>query len=247
MWIGYLYLVGLLLVGCNQPGQHRSEVMNDSAQQEEWKERAETMVENQIADRGIDDQRVLKAMKNTPRHLFVPPNQRKYAYRDRPLPIGYKQTISQPFIVGFMSDLLQLDGDEKVLEIGTGSGYQAAILAQLADEVYSIEIVEPLAKSSKALLERLGYDNVTVKYGDGYQGWPKHAPFDRIILTAAPEETPPKLIEQLKPGGLMILPEGKYRQELKIITKAEDGTITEQTQGAVRFVPMVHPEDSAKN
>ena len=218
---------------------------NQSFQGEGWKTRAKEMVEDQLQERGINNDRLLKVMENTPRHLFVPSAYRAYAYDDGPLPIGEGQTISQPYVVALMTELLKLEGDEKVLEIGTGSGYQAAILAQLAKEVYTIEIVESLAASSEGLLRRMGYDNVTVKWGDGYQGWTEHAPFDRIILTAAPEKTPPKLIEQLKPGGIMVLPVGSFMQELKIITKRKDGSIRQRKEGFVRFVPMVHPEDSA--
>lgn len=206
-----------------------------------WKGEAEMMVNTQIVSRGVKDDRVLKTMKNTPRHLFVPKQTEKLAYSDRPLPIGKGQTISQPYIVALMTELLELKGNEKVLEIGTGSGYQAAILSQLADKCYSIEIVETLALSAKAILKQLGYDNMLVKWGDGYQGWPEHAPFDRIIITAAPEEIPKKLVEQLKVGGRMVLPVGKWNQELILITKNANG-IKKESIIPVRFVPMVHPE-----
>ena len=184
-----------------------------------WKEEVEIMVNTQIVSRGVEDGRVINAMKKTPRHRFVPKKIEKIAYSDRPLPIGEGQTISQPYIVALMTELLELKGKEKVLEIGTGSGYQAAILSQLAGECYSIEIVETLAHSAKAILKQLGYDNVLVKWGDGYQGWPEHAPFDRIIITAAPEEIPQKLITQLKVGGRMVLPVGKWNQELILTPK----------------------------
>lgn len=232
------WLCSITLTVCSQPGKQQQ---NTATRDEAWREKAKKMVENQITDRGVKDDRVINAMKNTPRHLFVPPPYRGQAYQDRPLPIGHGQTISQPYIVALMTELLNLDGDEKVLEIGTGSGYQAAILAKLAKQVYSIEVVKALAESSDELLKRLGHENVEVKYGDGYQGWPQHAPFDRIILTAAPKETPPKLVEQLKPGGIMVLPEGADLQKLKIITKNEDGSINTRTKGFVRFVPMVKP------
>jgi len=199
------------------------------------------MVQSQIADRGVRDKRVLRVMQHTPRHLFVPASMKSMAYHDRPLPIGHDQTISQPYIVALMTELLELRGDEKVLEIGTGSGYQAAVLAQLAGTVYTIEIVEPLARSSAALLEKLGYENVEVRHGDGYQGWPEHAPFDRIIVTAAPEEIPPKLVDQLADGGIMVLPVGNYYQELVMLTKNRD-KVVEKEIIPVRFVPMVKPD-----
>ncbi len=209
---------------------------------EDWKKKAQGMIENQIKARGISDDNVLKAIKNTPRHLFVPDEYRDRAYVDGPLPIGRGQTISQPYIVALMSSKLDLTGTEKVLEIGTGSGYQAAILSQLAKEVYSIEIVKSLAEESKELLKDLGYNNVEVKYGDGYKGWPEKGKFDRIIVTAAPEKIPETLIEQLKPGGKMVLPVGKYHQLLKLIEKSESGKIKEKNITGVRFVPMVYPE-----
>ena len=206
-----------------------------------WKGEAEIMVNTQIVSRGVEDSRVINAMKKTPRHRFVPTQIKKMAYSDRPLPIGEGQTISQPYIVALMTELLELKGKEKVLEIGTGSGYQAAILSQLVGECYSIEIVETLVHRSKAILKQLGYDNVLVKWGDGYQGWPEHAPFDRIIITAAPEEIPQKLIAQLKVGGRMVLPVGKWNQELILITKDANG-IKKESIIPVRFVPMVYPE-----
>jgi len=207
----------------------------------DWRSQAERMVQSQIADRGVRDKRVLRVMQHTPRHLFVPASMKSMAYHDRPLPIGHDQTISQPYIVALMTELLELRGDEKVLEIGTGSGYQAAVLAQLAGTVYTIEIVEPLARSSAALLEKLGYENVEVRHGDGYQGWPEHAPFDRIIVTAAPEEIPPKLVDQLADGGIMVLPVGNYYQELVMLTKNRD-KVVEKEIIPVRFVPMVKPD-----
>lgn len=206
-----------------------------------WKQQADKMVKTQIVDRGVSDKRLLEVMRQTPRHLFLPESYRKQAYQDGPLPIGHQQTISQPYIVALMTELLQLKGDEKVLEIGTGSGYQAAILAQMVKFVYTIEIVEPLAKSSSVLLNKLGHENVEVKWGDGYQGWPEHAPFDRIIVTAAPEEIPQALIDQLAVGGRMVLPVGKHYQELVLVTKNEK-KVTRKDIIPVRFVPMVHPD-----
>lgn len=208
---------------------------------ETWRKEAENMVKTQILRRGVDDKQVLEVMRGTPRHLFVPAQYREHAYQDGPLPIGFQQTISQPYIVALMTELLELEGHETVLEIGTGSGYQAAVLAQLTRSVYTIEIVEPLAKSSAALLKKLGYDNATVRHGDGYQGWPEHAPFDRIIVTAAPEEIPQALIDQLAVGGRMVLPVGKHYQELVLVTKNEK-RVTRKDIIPVRFVPMVHPD-----
>lgn len=195
------------------------------------------MVKHQIANRGVKDKRVLAAMEKVERHKFVPPKLREYAYSDSPLPIGEKQTISQPYIVALMTECLALKGDEKVLEVGTGSGYQAAILAELSREVYTIEIVEILAREADALLKKLEYKNVTVKAGDGYAGWEEHAPFDAIIVTCAPDHIPKPLITQLKDGGRMIIPVGRYFQELKLLKKKED-EVEILTVIPVRFVPM---------
>jgi protein-L-isoaspartate(D-aspartate) O-methyltransferase len=197
----------------------------------------EKMVETQIKARGVRDPRVLAAMLKVERHLFVPAENQSSAYADQPLPIGEGQTISQPYIVALMTELLELKGEEKVLEVGTGSGYQAAILGELAREVYSIEIVERLASSSKDLLSRLGYKNITVKAGDGYLGWPEVAPFDAIIITCAPDHIPRPLLEQLKDGGSMVVPVGVYSQELKKITK-RSGKIETTNVIPVVFVPM---------
>ena len=166
----------------------------------------QAMIENQIIDRGVSDERVIKAMNDVPRHLFVKESLRDLAYADGPLPIGYNQTISQPYIVAYMTEILQPDTHHIVLEVGTGSGYQAAILSKLVNHVYSIEIIPELGKEAANRLDKLGYDNVTVKIGDGYNGWEEHSPFDRIIVTAAPEQIPKKLVDQLKSGGLMVLP-----------------------------------------
>ena len=194
------------------------------------------MVTTQIEARGVRDKDVLKAMKTVPRHLFVPENVRAYSYEDEPLPIGYGQTISQPYIVALMTELLGLKPDSKVLEIGTGSGYQAAILAELCDSVSSIEIVCELAERADSTLKELGY-NVAVRCGDGYRGWPEKAPFDAIIVTAAPDEVPEPLIEQLAEGGRIVIPVGTYHQDLKLIRKI-DGKIEEMNIIPVRFVPM---------
>ncbi|HEV8610405.1 MAG TPA: protein-L-isoaspartate(D-aspartate) O-methyltransferase [Thermoanaerobaculia bacterium] len=196
------------------------------------------MVETQIVARGVRDPRVLAAMRKVPRHLFVDPSQRSQAYEDHPLPIPGNQTISQPYIVAIMTELLELQPKERVLEIGTGSGYQSAVLGELAGEVYTIEIVPELAQSAAARLKDLHYDNVVVREGDGYRGWPEHAPFDAIIVTAAPERIPQPLIEQLAPGGVMVIPVGGFFQELKVFRKSADGRVTEKDILPVRFVPM---------
>ena len=199
------------------------------------------MVEDQIIKRGIEDQRVLDVMKVVERHKFVPERYSESAYKDGPLPIGYGQTISQPFIVAFMTENLKLKSSHKVLEIGTGSGYQAAVLSELCDHVYTIEIVDALANESTERLEKLGFENITVRSGDGYKGWPKEAPFDRIMVTAAPEEIPELLIEQLAEGGIMVIPVGKQYeiQYLWVITKEVGGQIKKEKILPVRFVPMV--------
>ena len=197
----------------------------------------ERMVETQIKARGVKDTRVLSAMLKVERHLFVPKEYQNSAYSDQPLPIGEGQTISQPYIVALMTELLELKGGEKVLEVGTGSGYQAAILAELAKEVYTIEIIETLATSAKKLLLELGYQNITVKAGDGYLGWPEAAPFDAIIVTCAPDHIPKPLLEQLKEGGRMVLPVGTYSQELKKLIK-RSGKIETTDVIPVIFVPM---------
>ena len=195
------------------------------------------MVEDQLRSRDIRNAAVLEAMRRVPRHRFVPEDQQSSAYTDYPLPIGHSQTISQPYIVAFMTQALDLTREHKVLEIGTGSGYQAAVLGELAGQVYTIEIVEPLAERSKALLAALGYTNVHVRSGNGYLGWPEEAPFDRIIVTAAPDAVPPALVEQLKVGGIMAVPVGTGEQMLQILRRTEKGmTLLESLP--VRFVPM---------
>lgn len=196
------------------------------------------MVDEQIVARNIKDERVIKAMRHVPRHLFVPEHAAKLSYGDHPVPIGYNQTISQPYVVAYMTEVAQLSGEEKVLEIGTGSGYQAAILAELSKEVYTIEIIKQLAQSADQTLKTLGYTNIHVKHGDGYQGWKEHAPYDVIIVTAAPPEVPEKLVEQLAIGGRMVVPVGSFEQELYLITKTRTGVHTKPLL-PVRFVPMV--------
>lgn len=206
----------------------------------------EMMVKQQIEARGVRDAKVLKAMRTVERHKFVPQHQLASAYEDHPLPIGHGQTISQPYIVALMTELCELDGSERVLEIGTGSGYQAAILAGLAKEVYSIELIEPLARQASKRLADMGYANITIKCGDGYAGWPEKAPFDVIILTAAPPSIPKALVDQLKDdGGIMVAPVGDFFQELVRIRKI-NGRVYRETITHVRFVPMV-PGKSEKN
>jgi len=195
------------------------------------------MVQEQLEARGIHDPRVLAALRKVPRHLFVPDPQSAHAYEDRPLPIGEGQTISQPFIVAAMTELAAAGPDARVLEIGTGSGYQAAVLAELAREVYTIEIVEPLAARADALLRQLGYANVKTRAGDGYRGWPEAAPFDAIVVTAAPPRIPEPLKQQLKPGGRLVVPVGETMQKLVVVTRTDDG-FSERTVLPVRFVPM---------
>ena len=186
------------------------------------------------------DRRVMEAMARVPRHEFVPPGYRDQAYENHPLPIGEGQTISQPYIVALMTDLLEVDPDDVVLEIGTGSGYQAAVLAELAGHVYSIEIIDGLSRTATETLERLGYENVTTKVGDGYRGWPEHAPFDGVIVTAAAPEIPPPLLEQLRPGGRMVIPvaSGFWGEQLVLVTKDEDGEVHTRDVLPVRFVPL---------
>jgi protein-L-isoaspartate(D-aspartate) O-methyltransferase len=196
-----------------------------------------------IEHRGIRNPDVLRAMRSVPRHEFVPPELTHAAYNDTPLDIGYGVTISQPYIVAAMSELLEVTRDHRVLEIGTGSGYQAAILSELAGEVYSIEVVPELARSATERLFRLGYGNVYVKQGDGYEGWPEKAPFDRIILTAAPEEVPRRLINQLASAGRLVAPiGGRHHQELILIEKATDGALRRRVVFPVLFVPMVQSD-----
>lgn len=196
------------------------------------------MVRDQIAARDVKDPAVLAAMRRVLRHEFVPPGVRREAYADHPLPIGDGQTISQPYIVALMTELLQVQPGHRVLEIGTGSGYQAAVLAELGVEVYTIEIVEKLAATARELLQRLDYAKVHVRAGDGYRGWPEFAPFDRIIVTAAPPQVPQPLVDQLKPGGRLVVPEGVRDQDLVLYTKTADGKLRREKVLPVRFVPM---------
>ncbi len=229
-------LPALLSAACNGPAVDARKVTAPPS--DGFAERRARMVETQIVARGVRDPRVLAAMRKVPRHLFVDPSQRTLAYEDHPLPIPGNQTISQPYIVALMTELLELDPKGRVLEIGTGSGYQSAVLAEIAREVYTIEIVPELARSAAARLKELHYDNVTVLEGDGYRGWPEHAPFDGIIVTAAPERIPQPLLDQLAPGGVMVIPVGGFFQELKVFRKSADGKVSEKDILPVRFVPM---------
>jgi protein-L-isoaspartate(D-aspartate) O-methyltransferase len=211
---------------------------NQAPQNDTFLDKRQKMVEQQIVARGVVDERVLAAMRSVPREKFVLQGDENRAYKDYPLPIGYNQTISQPYIVAYMTALLQLDGSEKVLEIGTGSGYQAAVLCECASEVYSIEIVKPLCLKARDVLRELAYKNIQIRCGDGYEGWPEEAPFDAIIVTAAPPKVPQTLIDQLANGGRLMIPVGKFMQNMMLIRKDQNGVVSKEKLIAVRFVPM---------
>jgi protein-L-isoaspartate(D-aspartate) O-methyltransferase len=232
----FLILAALAATAC---GQRPTPASDFAAQRQQ-------MIQEQLMPRGIKDERVLTAMAKVSREEFVPPDSRAASYEDGPLPIGYEQTISQPYIVAFMTEQLRSKPSDRVLEIGTGSGYQAAILAELVAEVYTIEIVAPLAQSAEAALQRLGYKNVHVKVGDGYKGWPEYAPFDAIIVTCAPDKVPQLLTDQLKDSGRMIIPVGeRFAQQLYLLEK-KNGQLKESVTLPVRFVPMVGQPQKAK-
>jgi protein-L-isoaspartate(D-aspartate) O-methyltransferase len=203
------------------------------------------MVEQHMAARDISDSRVLAAMRKVPRHRFVPEREQRYAYSDTPLPIGEDQTISQPYIVALMTQLVRPTANARALEVGTGSGYQAAVLAELVEHVYTIELEPTLATNAQRVLKELGYSNVTARTGDGYAGWPEHAPFDIIVVTAAPDHVPQSLLDQLKPGGRMIVPVGSIRttQQLQLIEKDASGKPHTKNVSAVRFVPLRRDPD----
>jgi protein-L-isoaspartate(D-aspartate) O-methyltransferase len=203
------------------------------------------MVSRQIAERGVRDERVLAAMRKVPRHEFVPESEKRSAYHDTPLPIGEGQTISQPYIVALMTELARPAKEHRVLEVGTGSGYQAAVLAEIVDHVYSIEIESTLAQRASDVLRKLGYKNITVRAGDGYAGWVEQAPFDIIVITAAPDHVPEPLIEQLKPGGRMVVPVGPIAatQQLRVLEKNAAGKVTSRDVAPVRFVPLRRRDD----
>jgi protein-L-isoaspartate(D-aspartate) O-methyltransferase len=221
-----------LLLACGGPSAEQRQSSGGMRTEERT-----SMVDEQLRARGIRDERVLDAMTRVQRHRFVPEEHRAGAYGDFPLPIGHEQTISQPYIVAFMTEALDVQRDHKVLEIGTGSGYQAAILGELGREVYTIEIIAPLADRAKQTLSELGYQNIHVRTGNGYAGWPEQAPFDRIMVTAAPDQVPPALVEQLNVNGLMAIPVGTFDQELRILRRTATGLETLKTL-PVRFVPM---------
>jgi len=230
-----IVILGVVIMGCKQPSG--GNVMSQDSKEEDYTKARQDMVNSQILAREIKDNAVLDAMRKVKRHLFVPDEMKPYSYTDGPLPIGEGQTISQPYIVAIMTELLEPKKDDKVLEIGTGSGYQAAILAEIVKEVYTIEIVPKLAKTAEERLKELGYKNITVKCGDGYQGWLEHAPFDGIIVTAAPDHIPQPLVDQLKVGGKLVIPVGDLYQELIVLTKTKDG-VKKKSVIPVRFVPM---------
>jgi protein-L-isoaspartate(D-aspartate) O-methyltransferase len=232
-----LFCLLLLHPGCLGGRPELDGDQQSPQQTAEFDRKRERMVEDQIKSRGIRDKAVVAAMKKVPRHRFVPESELKWAYGDHPLPIGLNQTISQPYIVAYMTEAAQIAPGEKVLEIGTGSGYQAAILGEIAKEVYTIEILPELAERARRTLEELGYKNVHVMAGNGYLGWPEHAPFDAIVVTAAPDEVPKALVEQLAVNGKMVIPVGARDQDMMIITKTPEGVIEKKTI-PVRFVPM---------
>jgi len=203
------------------------------------------MVKDQITSRHVKDPKVINAMLKVPRHLFVPEESMNSSYQDYPLPIGYGQTISQPYIVAYMTEAARLNPEDKVLEIGTGSGYQAAVLGEIVKEVYSIEIIKELATEARARLKNLNYENIFVRWGDGFEGWKEHAPYDAIIVTAAPNEIPQKLVAQLKVGGRMVIPVGAFFQNLLLITKTPKGIKKEELL-PVRFVPMVKGKEESR-
>ncbi len=214
-----------------------------ASSQDRFAEQRERMVRTQIEGRGITDAATLRAMQRVPRHLFVPDEQIRSAYNDNPLPIGFGQTISQPYIVAFMTEIVGVSREHRVLEIGAGSGYQAAVLAEIVDSVYTIEIIPELGHGAAERLKRLGYDNVSVKIADGYHGWEEHAPFDAIVVTAAAEHIPPPLLDQLKDGGRMIIPVGSpfFIQQLMLVEKRGE-EMTTRSLMPVRFVPFRREE-----
>lgn len=233
-----LAIIFAAIVASTPPFELHGAAMNEADNQ--YSPLRTEMVREQLLARDITAPNVLDAMRRVPRHRFVPPSEQRHAYRDTPLPLSHGQTISQPYIVGLMTQLVRPQPQDRVLEVGTGSGYQAAVLAELVDHVYTVEIEAELARTSAERLRELGYDNVQVRHGDGYAGWPGQAPFDIIVVTAAPEEVPQALLDQLNAGGRMIVPVGPTysTQELRLIEKKDDGTLTTRTIAPVRFVPM---------
>lgn len=227
MWM--LLLSAMLLIGL--PAQAQPDTS--------WADERARMVRTQIEQRGITNPLVLDAMRTVERHRFAPEHDPELTYQDRPLPIGHDQTISQPFIVAYMTALVQPEPSDRALEVGTGSGYQAAVLSSIVDSVYTIEIIPELARTARERLDRIGYDNVVVKTGDGYKGWPEHAPFDLIVVTAAPDHIPDPLTRQLKDGGRMVLPVGApFRTQQLMLVRNDGGDIKTETITPVRFVPL---------
>lgn len=264
--VGLSLLLCLWLSGCTQEsepdntgaqpqtGEHVRATLPDDAnwprpRSAQRRDERRTMVDHIRDAYGMNNPAVLAAMANVPRHWFVPQQQQRLVYFDGPLHIGYGQTISQPFIVALMTELLDLDADTKVLEIGTGSGYQAAVLTEFTPHVYTIEILEPLAREAQERLAKRGYSTVRVRSGDGYLGWPEHQPFDAIIVTCAPDHIPPALLEQLRPGGKMVIPVGgKFQtQELVLVSKDKEGKIFRKSVTPVRFVPMLREPANPSN
>ncbi len=239
--LGIMVALAVLMTACSAPGGHSSEV-----QGRDWASRRSEMVRAQIEARGVKDPDVLDSMRAVPRHLFVPDVYRDAAYNDSPLPIGQGQTISQPYIVALMTELLEVGRGSRVLEIGTGSGYQAAVLAQMGVEVFSIEIKTALCESAAATLQSIGYETAHVRCGDGYGGWPDEAPFDGIIVTAAPDRIPDPLLDQLADGARMVIPVGEFYQELKVIMRSGDD-FEERSVIPVRFVPMTGEIERQRN
>ena len=233
---GVMLILLLFLMNSCAPFSLSEQIATEENSNQEFEKPRRNLID-QLKSQGISSSTVLDAMLKVPRHKFVPSSQRHMAYQNRPLPIGHDQTISQPFIVGYMTEAASIAPGEKVLEIGTGSGYQAAVLAELAKEVYTIEIIPELAEGARTVLRELGYKNVQVKTGNGYEGWPEHAPFDAIVVTAAPDEVPQALVNQLALKGKMVIPVGSTYQEMVIITRDESGVVERRTI-PVRFVPM---------
>ena len=249
-WVApnFALVLAILTMSCTQSSQQsqldreldRSDSNPKSSSSEDvgYVKARNRMVKTQLADRDIVNQRVLDCMRRVPRHQFVPINQQPFAYGDSPLPIGKRQTISQPYIVALMTQLVDPQPHHKALDIGTGSGYQAAVLAELVESVHSIEIVESLANEARDRLKKMEYNNITVRHGDGYNGWESEAPFDIIIVAAAPDHVPKALVNQLAPGGKLVIPVGNHYQTLKVIEKKPDGSFEQKDVIPVAFVPM---------
>jgi protein-L-isoaspartate(D-aspartate) O-methyltransferase len=235
--IAGLFCAALVTVGCRSEPARSAASNSTTAAADSFAARRQAMVDRQIEARGIKSPAVLAAMRKVPRHRFVPAGGVNFAYEDHPLPIGLQQTISQPYIVAYMTEAADISPNDKVLEIGTGSGYQAAILGEIAREVYTIEIIPELAERARTVLAELSYANVHVRAGNGYLGWPEHAPFDAIVVTAAPDEVPQALVDQLAVGGRMVIPVGSANQDMMIIERTKSGVVERRTI-PVRFVPM---------